>query len=239
MIDLEQDGNVFVLRMRSGENRLNRPFLDDFNRALDEVEGRQGEVALVSTGEGRFYSNGLDLDWLSRCSRDEVVAFLTDLHRLFARLLVFPVATVAAINGHAFAAGAMLALAHDFRVMRSDRGYVCFPEIDLRTGRPLTPGMYALLGARLTPATVREALVTGRRYDGPDAVTAQIAHEARPEGEVVPRAVEIARGLAGKDRATMAAIKRGMFASALEILERPLPASLLPEYSSRIVDERG
>ena len=52
----------------------------------------------------------------------------TRVHRLFARVLAFPRITVAAINGHAFAGGGMLALAHDFRVMRSDRGYFCLPE---------------------------------------------------------------------------------------------------------------
>lgn len=224
MIELQREGDVFVLRMKGGENRLNQPFLDDFNQALDEVERSQGDVALVSTGEGKFYSNGLDLQALQGSTPQQSRGMLTDLHRLLARLLAFPIATVAAVNGHAFAAGAMLALAHDFRIMRSDRGYFCFPEIDLGTGLPLTPGMYALISARLSQATFHEALISGRRYGAPEAVTRQIVHEARPEAEVVPRALELARSLAGKDRATMAALKRGMFASALEALNRPAPA---------------
>lgn len=217
-IDLERHGEVFVLWMRGGENRIDRPFLDALERALDDVESSPSPAALVTTGEGKFYANGLDLEGLRRGGASEGEAVLDALHELFARLLAFPVATVAALNGHAFAAGAMLALAHDFRVMRADRGFLCLPEIDLATGRSLTPGMVALLAARLPGAALHEALVTGRRYAGPEAVTRQMVNETLPEAEVLPRAVEIARGLAGKDRATMTALKRGLYASALEAL---------------------
>jgi enoyl-CoA hydratase/carnithine racemase len=228
MFELESDGAVFVLRMKGGENRLNRSFVDSFNRALDEVEGSEGEAALVTTGEERFYSNGLDLAWLATAGRETFAPFLEEVHALFARLLAFPVATIAAINGHAFAAGAMLALAHDFRVMRADRGYVCFPEIDLGTGRPLTPGMYALLRARLSPPALHESLVTGRRYGGPDAAARGLIDEALPEADVLPRALEIAGGLAAKHRPTMAAIKRGLYESTLETLRQPVSDSILP-----------
>jgi len=47
------------------------------------------------------------------------------VHELFARLLTFGVPVVAALNGHAFGAGAMLALACDERTMRADRGWLC------------------------------------------------------------------------------------------------------------------
>ena len=74
---------------------------------------------------------------------------------------------VAAINGHAFGAGSMLAMAHDFRVMREDRGYFCFPEVDIHI--PFTEGMAALIQAKLTPSAAVESMTTGRRYDGPAA----------------------------------------------------------------------
>ncbi|MEX1254399.1 MAG: enoyl-CoA hydratase/isomerase family protein [Dehalococcoidia bacterium] len=228
MFDLQRDGAVFVLRMKGGENRLNRQFVDDFNRALDVVEASEGEAALVTTGEERFYSNGLDLAWLATAGRETFAPFLEDVHALFARLLASPVATVAAINGHAFAAGAMLALAHDFRVMREDRGFVCLPEVDLATGQPLTPGMYAVLQAKLSPAVLHEMLVTGRRYGGTDAAALGIVTEAVPEADVLPRAIEVARGLAAKHRPTMAAIRAGLYESALATLRQPVSDSILP-----------
>jgi enoyl-CoA hydratase/carnithine racemase len=227
-VELDRDGEIFVLRMRDGENRFNQPFLDELAAALDEVEASQGPAALVTTGEGKFYSNGLDLAWAAGKPPAEIRKALAGVHTLFARVLSFPMITVAAINGHAFAAGAMFALAHDFRVMRADRGYVCFPEIDLGTGLPLTPGMHALIDARVTAAVAHEAIVTGRRYTAPEAKERGFVQSIAPEAEVLPRAIELARTLAGKDRKTMAALKRGLFAHALDVLAGPLPDWLAP-----------
>jgi Delta3-Delta2-enoyl-CoA isomerase len=218
MIDLKRQGDVFVLTMKAGENRFNGPFLDALHGALDEVEASPGKGALVTTGEGKFYSNGLDLAWFGGEGSTKVMETLASVDRLFARMLVFPMATVAAINGHAFAAGGMLAVAHDFRVMREDRGFFCLPEIDLGMGQPLTAGMYALLGSKLAPATFHEALITGRRYGGPAAAAAGVASEAVAEDQVLGRAIELAQSLAGKDNATMGALKRGLYASALQVL---------------------
>ena len=208
---------MFVARMRAGENLFNPPFLRALGAVLEEVEKSDGPAALVTTGVGKFYSNGLDLGWLAGEGRAKIGPFLAAVHRLFARVLAFPRPTVAALNGHAFAGGAMLALAHDFRVMRADRGFFCLPEVDLRL--PLQPGMTALIRARLPGATAHEALVSGRRYGGPDAVARGIAGESLPEEELLPRAIEIAQGLAGKDPATLVALKRGLHAEALRVLE--------------------
>ena len=65
MIELDRDGSVFVLRMRGGENRFSLEWLGEVNAALDRVQAADGPVALVTTGEGKFYSNGMDLDWLA------------------------------------------------------------------------------------------------------------------------------------------------------------------------------
>lgn len=221
-MDLERRGDVFVLHLRDGENRIRLDFVESFARALDEVEASSGPAALVTVGEGRFYSTGLDLDWMGGEGRARARPFLEALQRLLARLLAFPTITVAALNGHAFAAGGMLALAHDFRVMRAERGFFCLPEVDL--GVPLQPGMTALIRARLSRPVAHEALVTGRRYGGPEAVARQIADEAVPEAEVLPRAVAIAAELAGKHRATLAALKRGLYAETLARLEAGGPA---------------
>jgi enoyl-CoA hydratase/carnithine racemase len=217
VIDLERDGDVFVLRMRAGENRFRRDFLDAVAEALDRVEQSEGPAALVTTGEGKFWSNGLDLEWMGGEGRDQVDAVLRDVHALFARVMACPVPTVAALNGHAFAGGAMLALAHDFRVMRADRGYWCLPEADL--GLPLTPGMNAVVAAKLPVTTAHEAIVTGRRYGGEAAAAAGIVHETAAADGVVARAVERARALAGKDRGTQAALKRRLYERALGALE--------------------
>lgn len=215
MIDLRREGDVHVLRFDDGENRFGMDFLDEVSRALDEMTATDGPRALVTTGTGKFYSGGLDLDWIMR-NVDQRDPYLERVHGLFARILTLPMPTVAAINGHAFAAGGMLALAHDHRVMRADRGYFCLPEVDL--GLPFTPGMSALIQAKLPQPTVHEAMVTGRRYGGEEAAAAGITHWAVPETEVVPAAVKTAASLAAKDGATIAKIRTGMYTPVIEAL---------------------
>ena len=119
---VERVGEVTVLRMLTGENRFNPDTLGAIEAALDELERSEQPGALVITGEGKFFSNGLDLEWMGSAPPGGAEDVLRRVHALFARLLVFPTATVAAVNGHAFAAGAMLALAcSSFRRRRSPR----------------------------------------------------------------------------------------------------------------------
>jgi Delta3-Delta2-enoyl-CoA isomerase len=215
LIELDRDGDVFVLRMRSGENRFSLDWLDSVSAALDQVAAADGPIALVTTGEGKFYSNGMDLDWLATAPA-RAGEYLRMIYRVLGRVLSFPAVTVAAVNGHAFGGGAQLAVAHDFAVMRADRGYWCMPEADL--GLPLTPEYTSLLRAKLPGRSLHEALVTGRRYAGPDAVTAGIVDQAASEDEVLPRAIKLAADLAGKDRRTLAEHKRLLYGEAITAL---------------------
>jgi enoyl-CoA hydratase/carnithine racemase len=96
------------------------------NAALDEVEGA-GALGAGHHRRGKFYSNGLDLAWMGTDGVD-AIAFVRTVHKLLGGCSASPRPTVAALNGHAFAGGGMLALAHDFAVMRADRGYFCLPR---------------------------------------------------------------------------------------------------------------
>lgn len=214
MIELEQRGDVWLLSMRNGENRFNLESIAALHAALDRVESTDGSIALVTTGEGKFYSNGLDLDWLLSAG-PEAATFIDDVHRLLGRVLGFAGVTVAAVNGHAFAGGAMLACAHDFIVMRDDRGYWCLPEVDL--GLPLSPAMYAVVAAHVPEPTLREALLSGRRYDSASALTAGIVTEAAAEARVVERSVARASELASKNRKVIRTHKRLMYGDALRL----------------------
>lgn len=214
-MDLTRDGAVFVLRMQSGENRLNPEFMQAFDAALDEVEASTGPAALVTTGVGKFYSNGLDLAAFNERGPEVGAVTIERLHAVFARLLEFPVPTVAAINGHAFAGGFMLSMAHDFRVMREDRGFLCLPEIDLKIAAGLSVPMEALLEARLQRAVLHEMLVTGKRYGGGDALKRGMVDSVAPESEVLSRAIALARSFADKDRPTLVALKRNVFGEAI------------------------
>jgi enoyl-CoA hydratase/carnithine racemase len=206
-VTTERNGDVALVRMGAGENRFNRTSIDAWHSTLDALETAEGPFALVTTGAEKFYSNGLDLDWLLGEGASDT-SFLSDVERLLIRILDFPAVTVAAVNGHAFAAGAMLATAHDIVIMREDRGFWCLPEVDL--GLPLTSTMFEVVAAHLPRETLRSSLLTGHRYPGPEALSAGIVHELATEDSVVSRAMERAAELAQKDRAVVREHKRLM-----------------------------
>jgi Delta3-Delta2-enoyl-CoA isomerase len=215
---LTREGDVFLLDLGDGENRLNAAFVDAVEGHLDEVQAVSAPRALVTKATGKFWSNGLDLDWLA-ANQDQVEAFLPRVHGLLARFLGLDLPTIAALQGHTFAAGAMLALAHDQRVMRSDRGFFCFPEVDIRI--PFTIGMNALIASRLPARVAHEAMTTGRRYGGVDAAAAGIVEEAVEADVVLHTAIELAATLAPKDPGTLGAIKQQLYASTLAALRDP------------------
>jgi enoyl-CoA hydratase/carnithine racemase len=212
----EESDGVVVVRWDHGENRCNPESMAEWHALLDELEAREGPLALVATGTGKFFSNGLDLDRFQD-EPEAAGATVASLHRLFGRLLVFPAYTVAAINGHAFAAGAMIASAFDLRIMRAERGYWCLPEVDL--GLALTEPMHAVVTAHLPRAAAIDAMLTGRRYSGPDAREVGIVHAVAPEFDLLDHAVQAAAVMAPKDRNVIAAHKRQLFGVAAAVCE--------------------
>ncbi len=219
MWTLEKQGEVFVLRMNAGENRFGSEAIRRWNELLDEVEAAAGPKALVTTGAGKFYSNGLDLDYM-QSGEVEPGAYVESVLAIMSRLLTFPAITVAAMNGHAFGAGAQIALAHDYRIMRKDRGYFCMPEIDL--GMHLHPGMTALIQARLPIQTAHEVIATGTRYSAELALDRSIVDRVEDEASVVSSAVELATGFAAKAAPVMSRLKGEMYPQVLEAMASSL-----------------
>jgi enoyl-CoA hydratase/carnithine racemase len=213
-INLTYEDKIAILDLGGDENRFSPGFLDEIDTHLDEVVGA-GAQGLVTTAGGKFYTNGLDLDWLA-ANGEQTQWYIGRVQGMLARMLTLPVPTAAAVVGHAFGAGAMLALAHDFRVMRADRGFFCFPEADIRI--PFTPGMAALIQAKLTPQAAVASMTTGRRFGGGDAASLGIVDAVAAEGAVTSAAVEVLRPLDGKDPGTLGAIKHTMFGHAVRAL---------------------
>ncbi len=85
--------------MKNGENRFNSDFIKNLHEALDEVEKSTDVDALITVGQGKFYSNGLDLGFITQSDENKLADFMNDYSRLMARFLTFPMPTVAAING--------------------------------------------------------------------------------------------------------------------------------------------
>ncbi|HEX5256910.1 MAG TPA: enoyl-CoA hydratase-related protein [Mycobacterium sp.] len=213
-VTLDYADKIAIVRLGEDENRFSPTFLHDIDDALSQAisDGAQG---LITTAGGKFYSNGLDLEWLS-AHTDQGQWYIGRVHQLLARMLTLPLPTAAAVVGHAFGAGAMLAIAHDYRVMRADRGYFCFPEVDIRI--PFNPGMAALIQSKLTPRAAIASMTTGRRFSGPEAEQFGIVDATCSEGAGTDTALDVVRPLQGKDSGTLGAIKQTMFERAVRAL---------------------
>ncbi len=199
-ISVAQQDSVAVVTWDDGENRINLDSLARLNVILDELETIEGPLAVVLTGSGKFFCNGLDLERFGN-GPDEFAATLLEVERTIGRLLVFPAYTVAAINGHAFAGGALLSCAFDYRVMREDRGFWCMNEAEI--GLALDERLWSILANRLPRATAVVAATTARRFAGPDALRSGIVEAVANEGEVLDHAVAVAQSMSSLDRRTL------------------------------------
>ena len=222
---LESEGPVQILHLDETENRFTPDWIDEFVGLLDQVEAMPHPISLVVVGAGKFWSNGLDLEWMT-ANPSETGRVVDAVHVMYSRVLASPIPSVAALQGHAFAAGAMLALAFDARVMREDRGFFCLPEVDIEI--PFTRGMAALVQAKLAPPAAHQAMAFGRRFGGADALAAGIVDAVASESDLLARAVAYATEITGKDRITFTTIKSTMYAPVLSALAESAPALVLP-----------
>jgi len=229
-IQVEKKDKVAVVTMNyKKENRFNPEFLKEMTDTLDELEKDAGTGALVVTGaEPKFWSNGLDLEYMMGLASqpDKIIEYLTLVNGIFKRWCLYPKPTVAALNGHTFAAGLFMAAYCDFRVMREDRGWICMPEVDINI--PLLPGMIAICRATMTQDGFRKLYYTGERLTGPQAKEIGFVERVCAEDQLLPTCVELAAGLAKKKTSTYAEMKRRLRQEIVDVLDKEDPELLLP-----------
>ncbi|KAJ8573285.1 hypothetical protein K7X08_009796 [Anisodus acutangulus] len=160
MCTLEKRGNIFLLTLTgTDEHRLHPNLIDSIRAALHTVrsECTSSSSALITTAQGKFFSNGYDLKWaLVNKARQELMS--KKLRSLVSDLISLPVPTIAAVTGHASAAGFVFALCHDYIVMRKDRGFLYMSELDI--GYPIPIWFTALVKCKVgSPGVWREVVL--------------------------------------------------------------------------------
>ncbi|MEA1961638.1 MAG: enoyl-CoA hydratase/isomerase family protein [Bacillota bacterium] len=144
IVEWQKDGTVAIMTMNNGENRHNPDWAEAMMETHAEIMADPDVKAMVLTSsDPKNFCLGVDIEWMMKAqSENDFPGISKWLYRqgdVFRALMMAPVPTIAAITGHAFGNGAMLAGACDFRFMRADRGYFCFPEVDL--GIQFAPSM--------------------------------------------------------------------------------------------------
>ncbi len=198
LVEYTMDGNVAVITLNSGENRFNPDFINAFLDVLDVVEKDTSALTLVvKSAHEKIFSNGIDLEWLQpviqKQDMEAAKNFFYLLNKLLKRTAMCPLLTVAAITGHAFAGGAIWSCAFDFRFMRSDRGFFCFPEADL--GIPFLPGMLAIMKKAIPYVKTEELIFMGNRLTAEECVKYNIVKKACHIDELMNEALGFAKSL--------------------------------------------
>jgi Delta3-Delta2-enoyl-CoA isomerase len=228
-IEWSVEGNVALLSMNSGENRLNIEFAEAMLQALDDIEKKTAASALVVISRHeKIWSNGLDLEWLMPAivrNDPQLDKFYTLQDKVMKRILMYPMITVAALNGHAFGAGAILSCCFDFRFMRADRGFVCFPEVDINV--PFLQYVPPLIRKTMPASMLVDAGLTGKRFAAAELERCNYLVKACSLDDLVKEAVKFASGL-NKGRSILSAQKNMMFGDIARLIDTNKPPDLNP-----------
>lgn len=222
LMTLTTQGSVAVITLTDGENRQNPQFAKQLKHTLAEVVTNDDHKALVITSsDEKSWSLGIDTDWLMPAMKankaDEIRGFMYDMDDIFKTLLLFPMPVIAAINGHAFGNGAILACACDFRFMRSDRGFFCFPEVDLSI--PFLPGMIAFVKKALPYYRFNEMKLTGRRVAGEELARDHVVEKAAKDNDTLLADVMEFATTFDKKRAIFAEHKKRLHKEIIQIID--------------------
>ncbi|PON52916.1 Crotonase superfamily, partial [Parasponia andersonii] len=168
---------------------LNPAVIDSLLSVLSQLKSQatRGSALITTAQPTRFFSTGFDLDCArSADSESSVIDRLQQLVASFklvvAELISLPVPTIVALPGHAFAAGFLLALSHDYIVMRRHRGVVAMSEVDLGLAFPnyFAAAMRSKIGCA---SARRDVMLRVAMIRGDEAVRLGIAESAHDSAE--------------------------------------------------------
>ena len=209
LVELEKKNNVYVVTLNdpASGNAINTESLSAHRIVLAELDMvTENSAVVVTSSDPKSWCVGLDFEWIQGQSAGQFESTFTELEEVFGRWALLAMPTVGCVTGHCMAGGAIFASALDFRIMREDRGWFAFTEIDVKI--PLSPILYELADLLPNKQAVRELLLTGRRIGGADAQKMGVVDETHLPEKLMPRALEIAEELAQKDLKTYDAMKQ-------------------------------
>jgi enoyl-CoA hydratase/carnithine racemase len=226
ILEWKKEGSVAVITMTNGENRHNPTFTEAILNAFDEIEKDEGlSSVVIASSDAKNWSQGIDLPWLLGVFNNKdyqaIKDFMYGLNRIFKRILLYPMPVIAAINGHAFGDGAIMACACDFRFMKSSKGFFCFPEIDISI--PFLPGMICLVKKAFPYYKLEEAVYSGKRYGARELEEHHVIVKSCENDETLLREAIAFAGTFTKKRAVFGEMKRRYHKQIIEAMDRDDP----------------
>lgn len=136
---------------------------------------------------------------------------------MLATILDFPYPTVALITGHTIGGACLFALAHDYRVMNSQRGFFYMPPVILGLH---FQGIGALPRLKLAPHVARKLLLQAHKFTATQALQDGIIDEAVAPEHMLDSALAIARTWADRAKANVySLIREELYGDAMSKLK--------------------
>jgi enoyl-CoA hydratase/carnithine racemase len=207
-LQTRQEGNIAIIQLDSGDqNRFEVVLLLQLIETLKEFETREDIKALVFTGtHPKYFSTGLNIDWVKAHEREDIVGLIQLMHHLLYDTLLYPKPIVGALNGHTFGFGAIWACCFDFRFMNQDKGFFCFPEVEVPFDVP--PTLMEHLEVAMPASTLQRVVLSAERMPATKALELGLLQEIVPPEEVVSRSVAFAEMLSQKNLRNYTLCKR-------------------------------
>ncbi len=219
---------VAVVRIDDGKvNVISHRVVELLLAALDSAQADATAVAII--GRDGKLSAGFDLSEMT-ASPERAGALVGAGGRLLMRVFTHPQPVVLGITGHALAAGALLCLACDVRVVGDGPAKIGLNETAIGMGLPA----YAveLAQARLSPAHLRRGAVQAEIYSPEGAVEAGYADRVVSAADVAKATIEEARRLgelpAAAYRHTKLAINRALAERVLAGIDADMQRMTMP-----------
>ena len=218
MIQSEARDGIVLLRFdRPPANAIELEAATALETTLARLEADADVRAILLTGQGAFFSAGLDLKVVPTYGVADQRAMIAGINRMIGRLYGLALPVVAAVNGHAIAGGLVVALACDYRVGR--RGAYRLGLTETRVAILYPAGPMAVVQAELAPAVARRWVLLARNADPQDAFADGVLDELQPADALLPRALALAGELAMLPRAAYGRIKRQLRGPTLERID--------------------
>lgn len=195
---IENSNGIMTLTINRPQvlNSLNSDVVRELECALYEVDLDVAVRAIVLTGAGeKAFVAGADIKEMSELSSFEAHDFARRGQRLMLLINRMRTPVIAAVNGYALGGGLELALACDF-IYASEKARFGFPEV----GLGIIPGFGGTqnLARLIGPGRANELIFSGRIIPAEKAHAWGIVNELYPPQELLAKALETAREIAGK-----------------------------------------